>query len=115
MTLSGVTALLTVRPTPPEPAIPSAAKTLPDGSPGRRAGRACVTARGDPRTRRSRSLRARRHWPFARALLAGFSSPLGASFYGCGFVLAMLPTALLVLTLTDRVLDKLTYTRFMPR
>jgi uncharacterized membrane protein len=40
---------------------------------------------------------------------------LGPFFYGYGFVLAMLASALLVLTLTDRVLDKLTYTTFMLR
>jgi uncharacterized membrane protein len=40
---------------------------------------------------------------------------LGPFFYGYGFVLAMLLTTLLVLTVTDRVLDKLNYTTFMLR
>jgi uncharacterized membrane protein len=44
-----------------------------------------------------------------------FSLTLGPFFYGYGFVLAMLLTALLVLSVTDRVLDRLTYTTFMLR
>ncbi len=40
---------------------------------------------------------------------------LGPYFYGYGFVLAMLLTALLVLTVTDRVMDRLDYSTFMLR
>jgi polysaccharide biosynthesis protein PelG len=40
---------------------------------------------------------------------------LGPFFYGYGFVLAMLISALLVLGVTDRVLDRLNYSTFMLR
>ena len=40
---------------------------------------------------------------------------LGPYFYGYGFVFAMLLTALLVLTVTDRVMDTLDYATFMLR
>ncbi|MDA8094622.1 MAG: exopolysaccharide Pel transporter PelG [Betaproteobacteria bacterium] len=43
------------------------------------------------------------------------SLELGPLFYGYGFVLAMLLTTLVMLTATDRVLDKLTYSTFMLR
>ena len=51
----------------------------------------------------------------ANLALSYLSLMLGPFFYGYGFVLAMLLTALLVLSVTDRVLDKLTYTTFMLR
>jgi len=40
---------------------------------------------------------------------------LGPYFYGYGFVFAMLLTALLVLSVTDRVMDRLDYSTFMLR
>lgn len=40
---------------------------------------------------------------------------MGPYFYGYGFVFAMLLTALLVLTVTDRVMDRLDYSTFMLR
>ncbi|MEJ2345247.1 MAG: exopolysaccharide Pel transporter PelG [Gammaproteobacteria bacterium] len=43
------------------------------------------------------------------------SLALGPFFYGYGFVSAMLLTTLLILAVTDRVLDRLNYTTFMLR
>lgn len=41
------------------------------------------------------------------------SLKFGPFFYGYGFVLAMLTSTLLVLSVTDRALEKLNYTTFM--
>jgi uncharacterized membrane protein len=49
----------------------------------------------------------------ANLLLTYLSLLLGPFFYGYGFVLAMLLSCLLVLTVTDRALDRLNYTTFM--
>ena len=49
----------------------------------------------------------------ANLLFSYLSLLLGPFFYGYGFVLAMLLSCLLVLTVTDRALDKLNYTTFM--